>query len=68
MKLLQGAADRPNDVKYKVMENYCIMHSGEKSNIERALESFIQLDSQYVCGLNLKCMFIQADFKFRKTT
>jgi hypothetical protein len=48
LKLLQGAGDRPNDVKLKVMENYCLMHSGEKNQVEKALENFILLENQFV--------------------
>ena len=65
MKLLQGAADRPNDVRLKVMEIYCMMHSGEKSHIEKSLESFIQLENQFVSNLkNFKFLIFKMFFYF----
>ncbi len=46
-KLLQTAGEKPNDLRYKVVENYCVMHSGEKSHLEKALENFSQLETVY---------------------
>lgn len=39
--------DKPNDLKFKVIENYCIMHSGDKVHLEKALDNFAQLESVY---------------------
>jgi lipopolysaccharide biosynthesis regulator YciM len=65
LKLLQGAADKPNDVKLKVMENYILMHSGEKNQLEKALENFIQLDSQYVSLIMFcECFQFSIEIKF----
>lgn len=34
------------------MENYCIMHSGERVHLEKALDNFAQLENNHV-KLNL---------------
>lgn len=46
--LIKTAGEKANDLRYKIIENYCIMHSGEKSHIEKALENFVQLENVYV--------------------
>lgn len=48
IKLLQTAGnDKSHDLKFKVMECYCMMHSGDKTHVERALESLAQLENLY---------------------
>ena len=47
-KLLQTAGEKSNDLRYKIIENYCIMHSGEKNHLEKALENFLALENIYV--------------------
>jgi tetratricopeptide repeat protein 21B len=46
IKLLQ-TTDKPNDLRFKIVETYCNMHSGDKHSIEKALDSFIQLEANY---------------------
>lgn len=31
------------------MDNYCLMHSGERTQVEKALDNFAQLENIYVC-------------------
>ena len=42
------AGDKPNDLKFKIVELYCTMHSGEKAQLEKALDAFVQLETSYV--------------------
>ena len=44
---LKTAGEKNNDLKFKVIENYCIMHSSEKSHVEKALDNFAQLENTY---------------------
>ncbi len=48
LNLLKGATEKSNDIKYKIAENYCIMHTGEKNNLEKALDNFFNLENLYV--------------------
>ncbi|CAF0765805.1 unnamed protein product [Brachionus calyciflorus] len=45
IKLLQIAQDKPNDLKFRIMENYCHMHTNDKASLEKALENFAQLEN-----------------------
>jgi tetratricopeptide repeat protein 21B len=49
--LLKGAASMSNDVRYKIMENYCLIHTGEKNNLEKAIENLYNLESKFVISL-----------------
>ncbi len=61
-KTKQTAGEKANDLRYKIIENYCIMHSGEKSHVEKALENFLQLENIYVYfiyhKINFSCLII----------
>jgi len=37
-----------NDIRYRVLENWCLAHTGEKSSLEQASENLSQILNDHV--------------------
>ena len=37
-----------NDLRYRVLENWCLSHTGEKNNLEQATENLTQILNDHV--------------------
>lgn len=37
-----------NDLRYRVLENWCLAHTGEKNNLEQATENLAQILEDFV--------------------
>jgi hypothetical protein len=37
-----------NDIRYRVLENWCLAHTGEKSSLEQATENLTQILNDHV--------------------
>ena len=37
-----------NDIRYRVLENWCLVHTGEKHNLEQATENLTQILNDHV--------------------
>ncbi|CAF0992440.1 unnamed protein product [Didymodactylos carnosus] len=55
-KLLQGMGDVSNDVRYRVLENCCIAHTGEKHNLEQATENLTQILNEHRDNVGAMCV------------
>jgi hypothetical protein len=43
-----------NDIRYRVLENWCLAHTGEKHNLEQATEHLTQVLNDHV---KRSCLF-----------
>ena len=38
-----------NDIRYRVLENWCLAHTGEKSSLDQATENLTLILNDHVC-------------------
>ncbi len=49
-----------NDIRYRVLENWCLAHTGEKSSLEQATENLTQILNDHV--IKKICFFVFLKF------
>lgn len=45
----KSMAEASNDVRYRVLESRCMAHTGEKPNLEQAVDKLTQILDDHVC-------------------
>ncbi|CAF3341023.1 unnamed protein product [Rotaria sp. Silwood1] len=53
--LLQSMSEASNDIRYRVLENWCLGHTGEKHNLEQATENLSQILNDHKDNVGALC-------------
>ncbi|CAF4493574.1 unnamed protein product [Rotaria sp. Silwood2] len=53
--LLQSMGEASNDIRYRVLENWCLGHTGEKHNLEQATENLLQILNDHKDNVGALC-------------
>ena len=48
LQLLQSIGEASNDIRYRVLENWTVAHTGEKQNLDQATDSLTQILADHV--------------------
>ncbi|CAF0901528.1 unnamed protein product [Adineta steineri] len=55
LNLLQSIGAGSNDIRYKVLENWCLAYTGEKSSLEQAAENLSQILNDHKDNIGALC-------------
>ena len=46
--IFQSMSEASNDIRYRVLENWCLAHTNDKHNLEKAAENLSQILNDHV--------------------